>query len=208
MAASQYHHGDLRRALLDATVALVAENGINGFTLRETARRAGVSHSAPFHHFSSRSAMVAAAAFESLEMLAECMAAAVQKARANGAMSPGQIEAVGLAYVHFAIEHPERFRLMFRPELREGADALETDGPPAAYQIVIDIVSDGQARGEFSAGNPEELARTAWATVHGLASLMLDGPLAADGGNWLTAEPLAHLAVRHLLLGIQARKPG
>ena len=151
---STYHHGDLPAALLRAAGRTLEKRGIGALSLREAARHAGVSHNAPYRHFPDREALLVALAAEGFAMLGE---------RLRG--QPGR--AMGEAYVRFALEQPQRFRLMFGgvlpmakyPELRAAADA--------AYQALQ------QAFKEMP--RPELAAAAAWSLVHGLAHLLLDG---------------------------------
>src|SRR5205809_439421 len=113
-ARASYHHGDLRRTLIDASLALVEEEGIGALSLREVARKAGVTHNAPYHHFPDRGALLAAIAEEGFGRLAQETAAA----RAAVPDDPlARLTACGQAYVRFAIASPAHFRVMFRPEL-------------------------------------------------------------------------------------------
>ena len=202
----RYHHGDLRRALLEAARQLVAERGLNGFTLRQVARLAGVSHAAPYHHFADKAALVAALAEESFAELA----GALQAAWGDTAGEPLEgLQAMGLAYVRFAVSHPAEFRFMFRPELRNPtvqtsqiepaeAQAVERAGL-AAYQALVDGIVACQEAGLVAPGDPGPLALTAWSTVHGLAVLLVDGPLQRDAAaagyrDWVAREVTQRLA--------------
>src|SRR5262245_11839938 len=173
-----YHHGDLRPALLQASLALIDEAGIGALSLREVARKAGVSHNAPYHHFKDRGSLLAALAEEGFAQLAAEMAAA----RAAAPDARARLEACGLAYVRFALRSAARFKVMFRPELTApsqegdaGAVARASMGP---LDTLIAAVVDAQQAGLAPAGDPMPLVLTCWSTVHGLASLWLDGPLA------------------------------
>src|SRR5260370_8893580 len=101
-SAHPYHHGNLKQALIDAAVALVAEVGPQGFTLREVARRAGVSHNAPYRHFHDKDELVAAVAIERLERLT----AAVETSAARGSTPPEAPRLFGPGYVIFALTWP------------------------------------------------------------------------------------------------------
>jgi AcrR family transcriptional regulator len=170
-----YHHGDLRRALLDASLTLVEEAGIGAVSLREVARKAGVSHNAPYHHFKDRGSLLAAIAEEGFAQLAAEMAAA----RAAAPDARARLQACGLAYVRFALKSAARFKLMFRPELAAPAEegALARASTPALETLTQAIVEAQQA-GLAPPGDPMPLVLTSWCAVHGLASLWLDGPLA------------------------------
>ena len=106
-----YHHGDLRRALLNAASSLAEERGIDGFTLREVARRAGVSHAAPYHHFADKTALVEGLAVETYLRLAETMKNACEQTEGSAS---DRLGAIGISYVRFALAHPAHFRLLTR----------------------------------------------------------------------------------------------
>jgi AcrR family transcriptional regulator len=170
-----YHHGDLRRALLEASLDLVDESGIGALSLREVARKAGVSHNAPYHHFKDRGSLLSALAEEGFAELAAEMAAA----RAAAPDARARLEACGLAYVRFALKSAARFKVMFRPELgapSEGGAVARASTP--ALDTLIAAIVEAQQAGLAPSGDPMPLVLTCWAAVHGLASLWLDGPLA------------------------------
>jgi|SRR5579859_3487876 len=171
-----YHHGDLRRALLVAAFELLAERGLDGLALREVARRAGVTHAAPYHHFADKAALLAALVEAGFEDLAMALRAAGQAPGTN----LERFANVGVAYVRFAADHPATFRLLFRPELRSGVEpggqAAVGEAGQAAFGVLLDAVRACLASGEV-AGDAQTLALSAWCLVHGLATLLLDGPL-------------------------------
>ncbi|HYW04788.1 MAG TPA: TetR/AcrR family transcriptional regulator [Gammaproteobacteria bacterium] len=169
-----YHHGDLRRALLGAALDLLARKGPAALSLREVARRVGVSHAAPYRHFADRDALVAAVAQEGFEELARAMGAAV-----SGPAAPlDRMRAMGHAYVRFALERPAHFRVMFSmdADAREAYPALAR-AADNTYDRLLAEVRAGQRAGIVRDTDPEALADTVWAAVHGLAVLLLDGQL-------------------------------
>ena len=176
---TRYHHGNLRRALLDSGLALLSERGPDGFTLREVARRAGVSHAAPYHHFADRGALVRGIVAESFDLLGSALAKAASDA---GADPFDRLVAMGLAYVEFALDHPQRYRLMFRTELSRSSDPdLPTEADAAgggAFATLMAAIQDAADQGLLREGTDAGgAAVTAWSSVHGLASLILEGAI-------------------------------
>lgn len=168
-----YHHSDLRRALLDAALQALADR--KDISLRDVARRAGVSHTAPYRHFSDKEALLAAVAEEGFVAFGEYL----RKAKESLEEKPLQaLEATGVAYIRYAIEHPTHYRVMFGQNLHNCADypAL-LDASTATFEILVDIIQAGQTKGAIASGNARQLALGAWAQVHGLAMLLLDGQL-------------------------------
>jgi AcrR family transcriptional regulator len=183
----KHGHEDLRRVVLDASLALVTEDGVAALSMREVARRAGVTHGAPYHHFADRGAILAALAVEGFEVLTTCMSEAVARA---GTQPRAQLEASGRAYFAFAVEHPAYFRVMFRPELFDPGEHPEVDAASArAFAVLVGIVSTGQRVGGLAQGDVLSLVLTAWSTAHGLAALWVDGPL-SRGAQGLTPDPV------------------
>lgn len=162
---------DLRRRILDTSRALLEEQGVAGLSLREVARRAGVTHQAPYHHFADRESILAELVTEGFDALADRLA------RANDRFAAGRhatVLASGLAYVGFAMEHPGVFRIMFRPDLCDAQrfPALQQAGQRAYGELLrlVGLLHPGRP--------PETLATVYWAQVHGLAGLMVDSELA------------------------------
>jgi AcrR family transcriptional regulator len=165
-AARPYHHGNLKQALLEAAVELIAETGPRGFTLREAARRAGVSHNAPYRHFRDRDDLLAAVATDGFDRLTRAMARSSPKA------SPlNRLRRSGLAYVDFALRWPQHFAAMFdapwnQPDYPECAAAAQR-----CFQTLLGFVRGCQAAHQMPAGDAERLAYHAWSLVHGIAKL-------------------------------------
>jgi AcrR family transcriptional regulator len=142
-----YHHGDLRAVLLAAAGEMLEKQGLASLSLREVARRAGVSHSAPYRHFPDRDSLLAALAAQGFEQFGD-------------ALEKRPRREMGEAYVDFALEHPQRFRLMFSG-VRAGDDHR-------AYEALKKSFADLGADAQYAAA-------AAWGLVHGLAHLLLDG---------------------------------
>ncbi|MFM9371629.1 TetR/AcrR family transcriptional regulator [Streptomyces sp. Da 82-17] len=163
-----YHHGDLRRAVLTAALDVIRDSGPTALSLRDLARRAGVSHAAPAHHFKDRAGLLTAIATEGYELLADALADA-----------PGLRER-GVRYVRFCREHPAHFQVMFAPELlREDDPALVAARERAGEQLRAGVEElESSARGE----DARLAGVAAWALAHGFATLLLgrnlEGPLA------------------------------
>jgi AcrR family transcriptional regulator len=160
-----YHHGDLRAACIAAGLGLVAEGGPDAVTIRGVARAAGVSHTAPLHHFHDRDELLAAVAEVGFERL---VAEASEAADADGADPIKRIRAYGLAYIRGAIGTPGLYRLMF------GEAACETGF--GAYELLLRLVAESG----LTVGDPEPIALVFWAQVHGLAGLYAEGKLAHE----------------------------
>jgi AcrR family transcriptional regulator len=174
---------DLRRIILDTSLALVSAEGVGALSLREVARRAGVSHGAPYHHFTDRAAIIAALAQEGYRLLESTLRTRSSEPRVVARGPVARFEACGRAYLEFAIAHTAYFRVMFRPELVNLATNAAPDTALAAmgaYGALVEIVAALQDAGIASDLDPKPLVLTAWSTAHGLAALWVDGPLGAD----------------------------
>jgi AcrR family transcriptional regulator len=179
-----YHHGSLRTALIDASIALAREGGPDRVILREAARAAGVSHSAAYRHFADREALLAeVAAFARSELAAE------MRRRVNRAKDPRRrLRAVGTAYIDFALSEPGLFRTAFtsHPATSRGTEDDRatgredpSDATPVAdpYNVLGQVLDEAQAAGLLDPSRRPGAEIGAWSAVHGLAGLLLDGPL-------------------------------
>ncbi|MDN5916213.1 MAG: TetR/AcrR family transcriptional regulator [Pseudonocardia sp.] len=172
-----YHHGDLRRAVLDAAVAVVGESGPSALSLRDLARRAGVSHAAPAHHFGDKTGLLTALATEGYTLLADALEAELRRS--------GQLIEVGVAYVQFAVGHRAHFEVMFRPELYRVDDPeVQTAQARAAAGLSAGVDA---VRGRRAGADPELAGVAAWSIVHGFATLWINGALPPEIG----ADPSA-----------------
>lgn len=186
--STPYHHGNLRKVLLDAAAALIGEVGPRGFTLREAARRAGVSHNAPYRHFASKDELLVAVAAEGFERLAATMREAMEPGRT----ARERLELCGCGYVDFSLRWPNHLLVMFdlpanwREPVRDEAEAcreITTRIGADAFRVLLDCIAAAQQSGDLPAGDPQPQAWTAWALVHGIAKLVTGGnlPLDAEG---------------------------
>jgi AcrR family transcriptional regulator len=165
---------DLRERVIDASVALIDEKGLAGLSMREVARRAGVSHQAPYHYFADREAILAAVCERGFGMLHERIAAARTGCRSAGE----QLERAALAYVGFAREQPAYFRMMFRPELVEHKKhELVVKSAEGAFQMLPEMVLECVREGLPIEPGVDALVMMTWSFVHGLACLLVDGSL-------------------------------
>lgn len=164
---STYHHGDLRAALLEAASEILSEQGVGELSLREVARRAGVSHNAPYRHFPDRESLLAELATDGFRQLGE-------------AMGEKRGREMGEAYVRFALDHANLFRLMFGGQL----PAARHPGLGAAASATYDALVQA-FRGQPGVADAGMAAAAAWSLVHGLAQLLLDGHFPAKGKDFV-----------------------
>jgi AcrR family transcriptional regulator len=179
---------DLADELLKAAAALVAERGPQRFSLREVARRARVSEAAPYWHFASKEALLAGVAEQGFTALATLMA----EVRRRVKDPRRQLQQLGVAYIEFARAHPSHLRVMFGPEIpdKSAHPALKA-AAERAFGLLVSAISEGQRAGHVRDGDPEELAVSAWALVHGLSALIIDGQLRRRVRNDREARTLA-----------------
>jgi AcrR family transcriptional regulator len=200
-----YHHGDLRRALVEAALALVTEEQDWRFSLREVARRAGVSHNAPYNHFPEKRDLLGAVAAVGFEMLRACVLEAIVKIKAADAA----LLAVAQAYVGFAVGNPALYRLMFGPELAESNGARPASAQTAAAEakaVLEDIILRGARSGLFAVApkNQDALeiaALSCWSAVHGLTMLVID----KKADTTLPVRKLVKGLTEHMLDGLHRR---
>lgn len=198
----RYHHGDLHRALLDAALEVLSREGASALTLREVARRAGVTHAAPYRHFADKQALLATVAEEGFRMLTAEM---MKGAAAHPADPGGGLQAIGTAYVRFATSQRAHFQVMFgnhvdwtckHPQLEETADT--------AFGVLISQVQACQATGLIRSGDPLVPALFAWSMVHGLSELIANGQFNALE---LSVPPVEQLMGMMNLMLIEGARP-
>lgn len=168
---------EAKKRLLEESVRLIAETGLADFSFREMARRAGVSHQAPYHHFSNREGILVAIAHEGFLRLDARLVEA-----GGAAASPGErLRAVIRAYMRFAADNPVHFRIMFRPELAPLAEHPEARAAAAlSFQRLADAVAACHPAAWRDDPRFLEVVNALWAAAHGVATLLLDGPVQAN----------------------------
>jgi AcrR family transcriptional regulator len=196
------YDGDLRQDLLDAAIAAVASQDPAQLSLRAIARELGVSHAAPKNHFADKTALFTAIAVEGFTGLGAALDAAQNPVPDGPNDGIASLERAGQAYVAYAMANPGCFRVMWRNELlNEEAPALK-QASDDAFASLIRAISTGQAAGWASARDTRDVAVYAWSLVHGVAQLLLDGPLGDMDGR--SPEEVAAVCTDLLVAGLRS----
>jgi AcrR family transcriptional regulator len=191
-----YHHGSLPAALTEAALALLDERGPEQVSVREVARRAGVSPGAPFRHFADRQALMTAVAERILVDFEQWQRAAVEDAAGLPAM-----RAFGLGFVRYTIRHPHRFQLI-RSRVFSAEQPAELHQRLAGIEATLtDIIVTGQRKGELRAGDPAVVGLAGQAVVYGLSQMIVDGYLPAEHAEHLAEQVLDTFGLGVLNLG-------
>jgi AcrR family transcriptional regulator len=195
---NRYHHGDLREALIEAALELVATRGVDGFSMREAARVAGVSSAAPYRHFEDNDALLKAAAARAGQLLSEA------QREAAGMQSEPLLcfRAIGVRSVGFAVEHPEWFKLMNTPRYRDRTDPeirgqLESNELAVERALAASVEGGGLAQGH----DPRLIMLAVQATTYGLTRMVLDGHLDTDDLDRAQIEKVAETVLNLLGTG-------
>jgi AcrR family transcriptional regulator len=166
-----YHHGDLHNSLLEAADCLLEQTGAAKLSLREVAKHAGVSHTAPYRHFKNRAALLEAIAIAGFRRLKTLLEQAEASAPDDIVQ---QLRAGGLAYLQVAVNNPEHTRLMFGGMMKEvSEDSALFAAAEDTYDTLYRIIDTGRARGVFGGSDTETVVLAAWSLVHGLTMLIL-----------------------------------
>jgi AcrR family transcriptional regulator len=173
MAKTAYHHGDLRAELLRQALTLIVEKGLEALTLRALARAAGVSHTAPYRHFSDKTALISALADEGFRALTDQIQGL---ARETGLDPLERFKNSSKAYIHFAITNPAYYSVMFSsPVLSLGRGHLQLESAKKSFQLLVEEIIECQRLGLMRAGDPLTFAVASWSMIHGAAALLADG---------------------------------
>ena len=196
--SGHYHHGDLRRALVEEAVRTIQTHGVETLTLRTVGERLGVSRTALYRHFADKPALLAAVGREGFRMLRLTLTEAWEQ---NGRGREG-FDAMGIAYVRFAADHPSHYRVMFGGFIEScEKDAAFIEEATAAFQVLVDSLLEQQRAGLVRNDDPLLLARMIWSLVHGIAMLVIDGQLRGQDER---GEALNRYAIQRIRDAIRA----
>lgn len=172
---SNYHHGNLRQALLDAAINEIRQHGVEKLSLRALARSLGVSQTAPYRHFADKDSLLAELATEAFDALADAVRAKLDSTKS----AFENTVAAGNAYLEFGLNNPEKYRLMFGTGIqnREDFPLLKIAGN-GAFELLFSLIEAGQKTGVFVSGSSALLANACWSALHGFVLLSIDGMFA------------------------------
>lgn len=195
-----YHHGDLRRSLIQCASKMIEEKGLAGLSLREVARAAGVSHTAPYRHFRDKADLLAAIAQVGFEKLTE---AAGNAARLHVDDPCEQFVAASVQYILFGVRNPRMAHLLFGGviDMRTAPQSLKQSSW-SAFQLMETIINNGKRAGVFIDRDTMELAVTTWSGIHGLTQLISGGYLSRLAAAEHQVKALGKMVCRLLLTGI------
>jgi AcrR family transcriptional regulator len=167
-----YHHGNLSRVLIDTAVEIISEQGAKDLSLRKIAKRAGVSHAAPYRHFKDKNAILGAVAKEGFEMMLRQTQERIARNKGN---ELDHFAISGLSYIDFAVHFPAHYRVMFGTRLENSyfSEEFKPESIPV-FKLLRDIIMVNQEKGFLKEGDPHEMAMAAWSIVHGFAMLRID----------------------------------
>jgi AcrR family transcriptional regulator len=201
-----YHRENLRQTLLEAAVGLIGEVGPRAFTLREVARRAGVSHNAPYRHFPSKNDLLVAVASEGFDRLTAVMKKASAKAKAP----IERLQLCGCGYVDFALRWPHHFLVMFDLVMFDlprdlASRSVQEPVGKNAFDVLMNCILQAQQSGDLPAGDSLPLAWTAWSLVHGIAKLAVSGNLPLNRAATLSFARQATVVLTAGMINSRAR---
>jgi len=199
MTTKKYHHGDLKNALIQAGVKILAKEGVGGLSLRKVAKKAGVSHSAPYAHFPDKQSLIAAISTEGFKQLYTELDAAVSPY----ANDPRRQLAEGIwAYVQFAMNNTDTFNIMFSDVLEKEKDyPAYVESSRKTFERVVGIVKACQDAGVLRPAPAEIMAVSVWGQLHGIISLVLEGQVSHAVLDRFSIREIVTFAMDQMTLG-------
>lgn len=192
----RYHHGDLRNALLAASLSIIRERGAQGLTVREAARHAGVCHSACYRHFKDKDHLLAAVSESGFLSLRQHLTTA----SARGGNAIDRLCLAGKAYITFAMAHPAEFAVMFSMKFEAGIHPEVAAVAKDAFGILLGLVKGCRLEGYSFGTNDLTVARIAWSQVHGIAALLLCNQLSLSGPKAMSK--FANMSIEAIVAGL------
>ena len=198
MVTKNYHHGDLKNALIQAGVEILSKEGIGGLSLRKVAQRAGVSHNAPYSHFPDKQSLIAAISTEGFKHLYRELDLAVASYHGD---AKRQLQEGAWTYVQFAMNNRDTFKIMFSGVLeKEKEYPAFVEISHKTFDRVVDIVRECQAAGILGPGSPETIAVCVWGQIHGIISLVLEGQVPHNILDRHSVQDIVSLAIEQITL--------
>lgn len=201
----KYHHGDLRNALIKAGTEILSAEGLSGLSLRKVARRAGVSHAAPYAHFKDKRDLIAAISTEGYLLLYNQIRESVERFKDDPRK---QLQEAAWAYVDFALNDPDHFRVTLSGIVEKDKEQYPdyVRASKESFALVQEIVRACQERGILKKGPTEEVAVAVWSLIHGFASLLIDGQLSHSLLESRNLKELLLLLIEQITLPYQEGK--
>ena len=205
-AGRDYHHGNLKNALIEAAISQIANHGARALSLRELSRSIGVSHASTYRHFPNKESVLATIAEQGFEKLTRAMEAA---ARPHAGDPLEMLQATGVAYVEFGVTYPHHLQVMFGDLIthHENYPAL-LESSKKAYEVLVSVVREAQQTGRIGAQNERLVTLAAWAQVHGLAMLIASGQIRPEGAERIEHKSLAASVIALLRDGLSVKAIG
>jgi len=197
MPEKNYHHGDLKNALIQAGIKILADDGINGLSLRKVARQAGVTHSAPYAHFTDKQELIAAISTDGYKKIYERIVMVKEKYPDDPLR---QLIETGWAYVQFGFEEPDHFKITFSASVereREHPELVEATG--TTFNEFKQLIIRCQAAGFIDQGEPDLVAVTLWGMVHGFVNLIQGGMISHTVTDRYSSRKMLILSINRVL---------
>ena len=198
MKKKTYHHGDLKNALIKAGADILSKEGVSALSLRKVAQQAGVSHAAPYAHFADKQALIAAISTEGYQKLYAQIARAAEQYRSDPLR---RLVESSWAYVHFALNEPDHFKVTLSGMMeKEQEYPAFVEAAQQTFNLVVDIVAQGQQAGLLRPGAPDLTAVSVWALIHGLVTLLLENQVSHTVLNRYTVREMFIFTLNQIIL--------